>query len=384
MARQAAAPAAPNHGAGGDAPAPVQGDKGLRTTAPVGFKTGTSNGVPIPVQGEQGLRSVAPAAPKTGGQSDLPAAAQGDKPPRRRDEITRKVPNPLLHQQKPSTAPTVPPRLDPKPPITTKLKNASQAWDEFNAMPVTPPPAFDAHAARTVSIPVNGGQAKKGRGVMFASLSVVAIAGAVGGVLFFREAPAPQTKRLPEREPSAPVVAAPEKPSTIAPKAPIAAAEIPPAPPAPPAPSAPAKRHVSISVEPAEATLVLDGNAAVSGSISTDLAQDRASHVVQATAPGYIALKKSFTLESDVSLRISLKKAPAPAPVRGGHAKVRAPEPAPTPAPTSKPMEAEVNPKPAVEPRPKAEPSEDYGMDLNRPAKKRQVMKMDEKDPYVP
>jgi hypothetical protein len=380
----------------------------------IGMKSGLGSENPILVAGEQGLRTAAPTAPKSGALSDLPASAQGEKAPRRRDEITRKVPNPLFHQQKPAApagpvapaapaapaALAAPPRLDPKPPITTKLKNASKAWDEFNAMPVTPPPALDAHAAATISMSVNGG--KKGRGVMLASLGVVVIAGLAGGVLFFRGAPAPQPNRLPEGTPSGPAVVAPENAANVIPKTPTAAAEIPaapsapaapaakaappapvapPAPAAPPAPSAPAKRHVRIAVEPADATLALDGNAAGTGSLSTDLAQDRASHVVQATAPGYLPFKKSFTLESDVSLRISLKKAPVP---RGGHSKIRVPEPVPAPLPASRPMEAEVNPKPAVEPRPKAEPSEDYGMDLNRPAKKRQVMKMDEKDPYVP
>ncbi len=305
-------------------------------------------------------RAVA-AAPPSGGRGDAAPGVQDGKAKRRKDEITLRVPNPFFTQPE-APAPVALPEVDPASPHsapTAKLKVSSLVWDEYSSMPLTPAPVSEGQDQPAAGSPGSDLRPKGRRGLMIALVIVIIGAGALVGALLPTGNRASRPDPQPEREPQSQPVGTPEKTLEVQ-QPPVAT---------PPAPSGHAKRRVSVTVEPAEATLDLDGRVVGKRAIALELVQDKASHVVQASAPGYLPFKRTFTLENDLNLRISLRRAAAPA--RGGHAKIAAPRP--------------VAQTPEIEPHvsPSVEPVEDFGMDMNRPAVRRQN-KMDEKDPYSP
>lgn len=310
-------------------------------------------------------QAATPTAPKDGAGSEAPVSAQTGNQGRRADEITLRVQNPLLAQKAPPPDPA-PVKVDPGSPHTyptAKLKVSSLVWNEYNSMPVTPAPMSLSKDPMLSESPGITERPKKLRGTMIILVAVIIAAGVIAGAFIPRSKTGPQVAPLPMPEPKTPAAETPEK-SLEAPKSPTLAG------PKMPAPNRLSKRHVSITVDPAEATLALDGAVQKGHAIALDLVQDKASHVVQASARGYLPFKKSFTLEGDVDLRISLKKA-APPVFRG--------------RPTNQPSEPiAVQPESEIKAKPVAEPAEDFGMDLKRPASRRQSSKMEDKDPYSP
>lgn len=310
-------------------------------------------------------QAAATTAPTGGIDGEAPASAQEGGGTRKRDDITLRVPNPLLvHQKKtPAPAPVARRPVEPASPHTSptaELKVSSLIWNEYNSMPQTPSPVSADQAQESATPSASPVTLRNRRGPTIILALVIIGAGAIVGALIPRGKTGPEVRPLPEPKVSVP--GTPEKALDVQ-KAPVAVA-------APPAPARPSKRHVSITVEPAEASIVLDGIVVGSHAIALDLLQDKSPHVVQALARGYLPFRKTFTLEADVNLRISLKKGAAPP--------VAFPKATPPSAPVAKSLESE----PSV--NPKVEPIEDFGMDLNRPAARRQTKKMDEKDPYSP
>jgi hypothetical protein len=311
-------------------------------------------------------QAATPTAPKDGAGSEAPVSAQTGNQGRRADEITLRVQNPLLVQKAPPPPDPAPVKLDPASPHTSptaKLKVSSLVWNEYNSMPLTPAPMSLSKDPMLSESPGITERPKKLRSRMIVLVVVIIAAGVIAGAFIPRSKTGPQVAPLPEPEPKTPAAEAPEK-SLEVPKSPtLAGAKM-------PAPTRLSKRHVSIKVDPAEATLALDGAVQNGHAIALDLVQDKTSHVVQASAHGYLPFKKSFTLEGDVDLHISLKRAASPV-FRG--------------RPMNQPSEPiAVQPESEIKAKTVTEPSEDFGMDLKRPASRPQSSKMEDKDPYAP
>jgi hypothetical protein len=312
------------------------------------------------------------SARNDGSPSDGLASAQGGSDGRRSDEITLRVANPLLSQRR-AVAQLAP--IDPESPITVKLKNAKLAWDELSSMPQTPPPVISGQGIGMRSGGVDpAARPKRRRGVVFVLVATIIGAGAAVGVLALRAQKSPETVPPREHESQPLATATPKNPADMGQEPTSARVAVPAPVPPPPA----EKHHIRITVQPAEASLVLDGTAAQGNVISLDLVKDQTPHMVQATAPGYLPFKKSFTVDSDFHLDVTLKRSEPPARARrGDHAPEIAAEPAESAA-QAKPVESGTKAKPADG------PVEDFGMDLGRPATRRQIRKMEDKDPYSP
>jgi hypothetical protein len=146
-----------------------------------------------------------------------------------------------------------------------------------------------------------------------------------------------------------------------------------------PVPPPTGKRHIEITVQPAEASLLLDNRVAGGNAIKMDVAKAKTVHVVQARAPGYAPFRKNITYANDIYLDIKLEKVEAPT-VQARN-KVH---PAPVAAPKeTKPEVREVKTEPKPAPA-AAAPVEDFGMTLQRPATRRPTKRIDETDPYAP
>jgi hypothetical protein len=139
--------------------------------------------------------------------------------------------------------------------------------------------------------------------------------------------------------------------------------------PTPRKPSAPDISHIQIRVRQTKATLTLDEGAVEGNRLEADVAKDQKIHVLSASAPGYISVKKIVSFAKDVYLEIDLKKAP---PSPRGMAKRHPTQPA---------AKAKADPRSDSPPK----QVEEYGMTLERPTIRRPPnKKMDEKDPYAP
>ncbi len=314
-----------------------------------------------------------------GSDGDSPAAdGEGDPGP---DEITLKVANPLLRHED-VAAPLTPTPCPLDSPSAAKLKEASQLWDELNSMPATPPPQRlgqvnpSDHAGP--SLP-----SKRRYALLFAL--VTAAVGAGAGAGFFALRATREAASTPAHE--SPRPATPVKPSDIVETR--SAREVA----MPTSPTRREKRHIRITVQPAQASLVLDGTVAKNNVIALEREPDQALHVVEATAPGYLPFKQSFTLDGDVHLDINLQR-PEPQVAKPRRpeshvARLKRPEPPAAsalrperlpdpPAETAQPAESVTKVKPVEA------PVEEFGMDLQRSAPRRQTKKIDDKDPYAP
>jgi hypothetical protein len=145
------------------------------------------------------------------------------------------------------------------------------------------------------------------------------------------------------------------------------------------APPPTGKRHIEITVQPAEAALLLDNRLAGGNAIKMDVAKAKGFHVVQARAPGYAPFRKTITYANDIYLDIKLEKVEAPA----AQARTKT---HPQQLATQKETKPEVREvKPETKPAPTAAaPVEDFGMTLQRPATRRPTKRIDETDPYAP
>jgi hypothetical protein len=191
-------------------------------------------------------------------------------------------------------------------------------------------------------------------------------------------------KRAPSRSKaaSAPVVAVPVVLPTKLVLEPTLLA--PPKPEQPP--PAPKTIRLEIGVEPAEAMLTLDG-ASMGHQLAVEAPEDQSVHMVNASAPGFLAFSQKIEYSKDVRLKIQLR--PIPASARGAGkphvAKAEAKSPVslfearsaygvrPAPAPVKMDAKALSKLPQATEP----------GVNLGHPSQRRTSKPIDEKDPYA-
>jgi len=126
--------------------------------------------------------------------------------------------------------------------------------------------------------------------------------------------------------------------------------------------------RLGVTAEPMETELSLDGNVLAGHRLNIEVPKDRGIHVVSAAAPGYIPFNQQVSFSGDVVLKISLRRAHAPA--------VRQ-------AVRSRPSQVESKPKsnvkaPSASPGPGLEP----GMNLDGPAQRSSAKPIDERNPY--
>ena len=278
---------------------------------------------PLPTAGkaETGMRGVVSSA--TGA------------PPGRRDDVTLTEPN----------SPLRPESIPHESPITLRLNNAGQAWEEFNSMASTPPPfqldPFSIHATR------HRGSARVRRRPL--ALLATAVVGIGLGVTLV-------ALKLSEHPPTK---VSPSQLDNAAPQG--AAAELAPKPVSAPAAVLPARRE-----EQGAAAELAPKPASASAAVQPAQREKQGPRISAA---------------SDMHLEVRHKKTETS--IWRGHLSPRLEEP--TAKPDHEPM-ATVIAKPDNEPKtkPAAGPVEEFGMDLKRPTTRRQTKMMDEKDPYSP
>jgi hypothetical protein len=247
-------------------------------------------------------------------------------------------------------------------------------------------------ASPTEASPPVAGPPSPSNGRVLLILAVALAAGAVVGLFVFYPGSKPKGPAHTTARPTSPTPAAPAPAPA---PAPAKVEEVPPPQPAPApvvAPSEPplAKRHVEITVQPAEASLFLDDHAVDSNQIKLDVEKARGTHVVEATAPGHIPYKKTLSFAKDVYLTIKLKKSDGPSAHAGPtlhspQVVVQSPKndgknDNKADNKSDSKYEAKNDTKAAVT----ATPAEDFGMNLQRPALRRPTKKIDETDPYAP
>jgi hypothetical protein len=159
---------------------------------------------------------------------------------------------------------------------------------------------------------------------------------------------------------------------------------------APPKPEqplpAPKTIRLEIGVEPAEAMLTLDG-ASMGHQLAVEAPEDQSVHMLNASAPGFLAFSQKIEYSKDVRLRIQLRPIPASARAAGKpHVAKLAGKSQPSlfearsaygvrPAPAPVKMDAKTLSKlPQV-----TEP----GVNLGHPSQRRTSKPIDEKDPYA-
>jgi hypothetical protein len=117
--------------------------------------------------------------------------------------------------------------------------------------------------------------------------------------------------------------------------------------------------HVEITVQEADARLLLDGKMAEGNQIKLDVPKDDRLHLVEASAPGFLPFKRSVSFSQDVFLTISLQKPRGP----GSSA-------------SKKDVTAGV--------KLEGKHADDQGMSSRSSAARRPASKIDEDDPYAP
>lgn len=117
--------------------------------------------------------------------------------------------------------------------------------------------------------------------------------------------------------------------------------------------------HVEITVQEADAQLVLDGKMAEGNQIKLDVPKDDKLHLVEASAPGFLPFKRSVSYSQDVFLTISLQRPRGP----GSSA-------------SKKDVTAGV--------KLEGKHADDQGMSSRSSAARRPASKIDEDDPYAP
>jgi serine/threonine-protein kinase len=133
-----------------------------------------------------------------------------------------------------------------------------------------------------------------------------------------------------------------------------------------PAPERPRTVKLTIEVQPAGATVTLDGKVLSGNPFRGEVPHELRTHLVQASAPGFATAERLITYADDTHLAIALVEKSASRRSRRARREAPAPE-----APAS-----EVR---RVEPR-RIEP----GMELRRAASSTPRRHIDEKDPYAP
>ncbi|HEY5282630.1 MAG TPA: hypothetical protein VIM14_07565, partial [Polyangia bacterium] len=155
--------------------------------------------------------AAATTAPNGSANSEPEGPAPDGDGFRKADEITLKVPNPLLAHQgtpPPQVAPAQPAAGLPHARITAKLKIASLAWDEFNSLPLTPLPVSLKQAQEPAG-DLGSAPHPKHRGIMLALVAVALSAVSVGVIFALRERPRVQVDPLPVYEPQRTAVVVP-------------------------------------------------------------------------------------------------------------------------------------------------------------------------------
>jgi hypothetical protein len=180
-----------------------------------------------------------------------------------------------------------------------------------------------------------------------------AVVGGLGGLLL----PHPKGKPAkPDQSVVAPP-AVPETPEQVHPQPEIAA------------PTGSAKStvsHIDITVLPTGGSLFLDDKQVNGNAIHLTVPRSNTLHVVQAKVAGYVPFKRNITYASDVNLTIRLPREPEIVATKS-----------PAPPVIAQPPRVEVKAPPV------APPTEEFGMDMQRPPIKRPSRRVDENDPYV-
>jgi hypothetical protein len=128
--------------------------------------------------------------------------------------------------------------------------------------------------------------------------------------------------------------------------------------------------RIAITAEPRAAELSLDGNVLAGHRLNLEVPKDRGTHVISASAPGYIPFRQQVSFSSDVVLDISLHRARS-TPVR----QVASLRPSQRDSrPTSSVRPPTVQTDPGIEP----------GMNLDGPSLRRKAKPIDERNPYKP
>ncbi len=199
-------------------------------------------------------------------------------------------------------------RLDAAPSPASRSASGSA---ELRRSSTEPPSEVATSAAATLDVrPRPAGRRASGErwAVIGLSLGAVALAAVVVMVAARRGAPAP------------PVVAS----------APADVTGRPPASGPPPAPSTPSLALVTVRTEPPDARLQLDDEAALPNPLVRRVPADGSTHVVIATAPGYVPATVRVVFDGDRDVVVRLTPQPA---VRAGRAlPARPPAPGPSAA----------------------------------------------------
>jgi hypothetical protein len=130
----------------------------------------------------------------------------------------------------------------------------------------------------------------------------------------------------------------------------------------------PDRCRVEITVQDAEARLVLDGNLAGGNQIKLDVPKEDKVHLVEASAPGFIPFTRSVNFSQDVYLTISLEKERPP-----GH-----------PISKDRPTRTATKAVATSRVKPDAKRADDIGIASRPTGTKRATSKIDEDDPYAP
>lgn len=84
-----------------------------------------------------------------------------------------------------------------------------------------------------------------------------------------------------------------------------------------PAPEVPSEVRVRISIAPANAEILIDGERTSANPFATSMPRSSKEHRIEATAPGYIKQEQMVVFDHDIEVMMSLAAAPKSAPARG-------------------------------------------------------------------
>jgi hypothetical protein len=144
--------------------------------------------------------------------------------------------------------------------------------------------------------------------------------------------------------------------------------------------------RLEIGVEPAEATLTLDGET-VGNQLAIDAPEDQRLHELRASAPGFLGFSQKIGYSSDVHLAIQLR------PLRASARAIVKPHIAKS---TAKSQARIIGARPVIDVRPSSvsvkmdaktpfalPETEEPGVNLGHPSQRRTSKPIDEKDPYA-
>lgn len=304
-----------------------------------------------------------PPAVSTANSDEL--ALQRTPEPRARpvgsaDAITRRIRNPLLApapttsaRPTPTPTPVLAPPLDEE--ATPEAVVELDVSKNIHVFPIADSPLGAPLPGPTSSPP------PKRHGVIV--VTTVVLAGAAIDIFLWKTCgarPATVTGATPALIEPAPAALAPEGAGASTHALSVA--------------SAPAYSHLEITVQAAQATLMVDGRALAGNPVKLDVPSDHQPHLLEVTAPGFARLSRSLSFARDLDLVIELQRAPPPAPAGATVAPPQPARPARPAARSSQPTRA----------RTPARRSADTASDPWATSSRRPSSAIDETDPFAP